>query len=78
MHFVIRRSWLAGADPAAAPDTVKTAAVCFSRAAAEAKAEAMAKAGREPRHDPQTGSWWMRTQDALHELVVSDVSAGRV
>ncbi len=77
MHFVVRRTWLAGADPGGAPDLVRTAAVCLNRTAAEAKARALARSGREPRHDPQTGSWWMRTPDALHQLVVSRARARR-
>ena len=72
MYLVTKRSWLAGADPTAAPDLVRTVAVCFSRASAEAKARALAEAGRDTRHDPLTGSWWMRTVDALHELVVGE------
>ncbi len=77
MHFVVKRTWLAGADPAAGPDTVRTAAVCLSFASAETRAESLARTGREARRDPHTGSWWMRTADALHELVVSDAPAGK-
>jgi hypothetical protein len=67
MYVVLRRTWLAGADPSAAPDMTKTVARLPSRSAAEARAESLAPGGR----DADARVWRAKARDALHVFEVS-------
>jgi hypothetical protein len=77
MYFVVRRTWLAGADPTGAPDLVRTVAKASSREAAEARAAALAcSSKRAAQLDPDSKAWLCKAPDALHSFEVSEEEQG--
>jgi hypothetical protein len=71
MYFVVRRTWLAGADPTDQPDLVKTVARAASREAAEVRAAALAcSAKRAAQLDADRKVWFCKAPDALHVFEV--------
>lgn len=77
MFHVVRRTWLAGADPTDKPDMCRPVATASTREAAEARAEALAKGFREPRFDGRARCWWAKAANALHEFAVEEREASR-
>lgn len=74
MYFVVRRTWLAGADPTGSPDLVRTVAKASSREAAEARAAALAcSSKRAAQLDPERGVWLCKAPDALHAFEVCEL-----
>jgi hypothetical protein len=74
MYFVVRRTWLAGADPTGSPDLVRTVAKASSREAAEARAAALAcSSKRAAQLDPERGMWLCKAPDALHAFEVCEM-----
>lgn len=70
MVFIIRRTWLAGADPTAEPDLVRTVGEAATAAAGEARAEMLARNFGDARFDPEKRWWWAKASDALHAFQV--------
>ncbi|WP_158916611.1 hypothetical protein [Caulobacter sp. S45] len=80
MYFVVRRTWLAGADPTGEPDIVKTVAKAVSHEAAEQRAAILAQASSRARLDAEQGVWLCKAPDALHvfQVVAEDEASATV
>lgn len=73
MYFVVRRTWLAGADPTDQPDLVRTVAKAASREAAEARAANLAcGTKRAAQLDVDRKVWSCKAPDALHIFEVCE------